>query len=267
MRIVPLASGSSGNATLVEAGGTRLLIDAGLSPRALEGRLRLADVDPESVDALFVTHRHHDHIRGATACAVRWRAKVYATRRTARGIGSEAQKLVRRVELGVPFAVGSLRLLPIPVEHDAPETAALLVEHGTLRFGHATDLGCARGPVGELLTDCDALQLEFNHDRELLDAGSDPPHLKRRIRSDEGHLANDQAAELLEALAHAGLRQVWLAHLSSRNNRPELALAAARRALEGRARASVVVAERDTTTAGVTLPARAPAGAPRVTGA
>jgi len=84
MRIVPLASGSSGNATLVEAGGTRLVIDAGLSPRALEGRLRLVDVEPSSVDALFVTHRHKDHIRGATACAVRWRAKIYTTRRTAR---------------------------------------------------------------------------------------------------------------------------------------------------------------------------------------
>jgi phosphoribosyl 1,2-cyclic phosphodiesterase len=242
VRIVPLASGSQGNSTLLESRGVRLLIDAGLPVDELEQRLGAAGVRPRQVNALFVTHRHQDHLRGATELSARHRIAVYTTRRTARAIGSEARRHVRRIEPNHPFAIGHLRGLAIPVCHDAPETMALLVEDGPLRYGHATDLGCADGAIGYVLQDCTALLLEFNYDERMLEAGSDPPHLKRRIGGHRGHLGNAQAAALLTRLAHPRLRHVFVAHVSERNNTPELALAAARAALGPDHRARVVLA-------------------------
>jgi len=231
MRITPLASGSLGNSLLVESGRHRLLVDAGLEVDELEGRLRSVGVEPGRIDALFVTHRHRDHVRAATELSRRHRVAIYATRRTARAIGSEAQRRVRRIEPLRSFEIGPLRAVAVPIEHDAPETVALLLESDGLRYGHVTDLGRASGPIVDYLERCDGLFVEFNHDERMLWDGDDPWHLKRRIASERGHLSNRQAAELLGRLSHDRLRQVWLAHLSSRNNRPELALDAARHAL------------------------------------
>lgn len=245
MRVIPLASGSLGNATLVESGTRRLLIDAGLPADQLEERLRSIDVAPRSIDALFVTHRHHDHIRGAAEFAQRHHVRVFVTPRTAKAIGSEAHRRITRIEPMHPFECGDLQLLAIPVEHDAPETCALRVDDGSSVYGHATDLGCDSGPIGELLGRCDALLLEFNHDIDRLGAGDDPPFLKRRITASTGHLANHDAAALLGRLAGPRLQRVWVAHLSRRNNLPQLAIDAARAALGDRADVAVAVAEQD----------------------
>ena len=231
MRITPLASGSQGNSVLIESPEVRVLIDVGIAHKDIEERLRLAGVAPRSIDAVLVTHRHRDHARGVTDFCRANRARVYATRRTARSVGSQVHKLVRRIEPGRPFTIGDLGVIAVPVSHDAPDTVAVLIERGPLRYGHATDLGCADGPIGDYLTHCTGLFLEFNHDLAMLRAGPYAPHLKHRIAGDRGHLSNDQAAELLTRLRHDRLRHLWLAHLSRANNRPELARAAALRAL------------------------------------
>jgi phosphoribosyl 1,2-cyclic phosphodiesterase len=231
MRITPLSSGSQGNALLVECGRVRLLVDAGLHVDELEARLRAIGVRPKDIDYLFLTHRHKDHIRGSTELCRRWRIRILTTRSTARSLGTECHRLIRRIEPERPVEVGGFQLWAVPVAHDAPETMALLVDDGTFRYGHATDLGSIGGAINDYLTCCDVLFLEFNHDPGLLAAGPYPGPLKRRIGGTLGHLSNEQGAALLRRLAHPRLAHVWLAHLSATNNRPELALAAARAAL------------------------------------
>lgn len=245
MRITPLASGSAGNSLLVESGGVRLLVDAGLTADEIERRLAAVGVRAKDVDFLFVTHRHGDHIRGATDFARRHRVRVRTTPRTARALGTEVHRRLGRVEFGRRFQLGELVLQAVPVSHDAPETAALVVEFGGVRFGYATDLGRVDDLVIDGLGRCDALFVEANHDLGMLTAGDDPPFLKRRIASDTGHLSNDQTADLLARLRQPRLRHVWLGHLSSRNNRPELALAAAESALAGLGHVAVRVASQD----------------------
>lgn len=234
MRITPLASGSQGNATIVETEQLRLLIDAGLRVDELAARIEATGRRPRDIDAILLTHRHRDHVRGVTDFARTYKARVHALRRTMRSVGSQAGRKLQKLfgDGEDPFAIGDgLRVWPIVVRHDAPQPRAFLLETPTARYGHVTDLGCAVGNVGEFLTACDGLYLEFNHDRDMLLDGEDSPRLKARNLSDEGHLSNDQAAGLLARLRHPRLRHVWLAHLSARNNTPELALAAARRAL------------------------------------
>jgi phosphoribosyl 1,2-cyclic phosphodiesterase len=257
MRITPLASGSAGNALLVEAAGTRLLIDAGLHVDELERRLELVGLRPERIDALFLTHRHKDHVRGATDFARRHKTKVRTTRRTARALGTEVLRRLVRIDFERPFEVGGLRLRAVPLRHDAPDTAGLLVEAEGRRFGYATDLGSFDAATVDAFTGCNGLFLEFNHCRDLLLAGEDPPHLKRRILGPLGHLSNQDAELLLARLAHPRLAAVWLGHLSQRNNRPERAIAAARRALAGCPAAAIHVAEQDRPLAPVALGAAA----------
>ncbi|MCA8943040.1 MAG: MBL fold metallo-hydrolase, partial [Planctomycetes bacterium] len=175
---------------------------------------------------------HRDHIRGATDFCRRNKARVFAVRRTARALGTECHKRITRVVPERWFEpADGVRVLPVPVPHDAPDTVALLVEAGSTRYGHATDLGAPEGTIRELLTDCDVLYLEFNYDSELLASGDYPPMLKRRIASDRGHLGNHQASELLATLAGPRLRHVFVAHVSQANNTADLAVGAARRAL------------------------------------
>jgi len=246
MRFRVLGSGSSGNATLVEAGATRLLLDAGLAARDLAERLECAGVDPASLAAVLLTHEHGDHARGAAAFSRRWGVPIAATAGTAAALALDPEKLppVERLATGSTRRWGAALVTALAVPHDAAEPVAFVVEANERRLGHATDLGhLTRGLVAAFRR-CDALLIESNHDPALLRSGPYPWSLKERILSPLGHLSNRDVARYLQTGLGVACRTVVLAHLSEKNNHPELVRAEAVRAL-GRRRVRVELTDRD----------------------
>ena len=233
MRFCVLGGGSKGNATYIEAGGTRLLIDAGFSGREIESRLDALGVDPARLDAIVLSHEHGDHIRGAGVLSRRYRLPLCANRATfqaaGKGLGDPAA--VQEFTTGTTFCCGEIKLHPFAVSHDAAEPVGFLVVAGGLLLGHCTDLGMVSRLARHRLSGCHALVLECNHDPEMLSAGPYTPALKQRVRSRHGHLANHEAADFLTELLHPGLTRVVLSHLSETNNTPALAEQTVRAAL------------------------------------
>jgi phosphoribosyl 1,2-cyclic phosphodiesterase len=231
MRMCSLGSGSSGNATVVEASSgptrTRLLIDCGFSLRELQARLARAGLGVEDLDAVFVTHEHSDHVGCALTLARRFGIALWTSRGTWRAIGAEADGVVACFARdSQTFEVGHLAITPYTVPHDAREPLQLTCSDGARKLGVLTDAGSATTHLLDHLQGCDVLLLECNHDPELLAASSYPPALKARVASTHGHLSNAAAAQILDRCRHARLQHVVAAHLSERNNRPELARAA-----------------------------------------
>jgi phosphoribosyl 1,2-cyclic phosphodiesterase len=234
LRFRVLGSGSSGNSTLVEGGGARVLLDAGLGPRQLAERLESAGVDPASLDAVFLSHEHTDHARGAAAFSARWGVPLAGTRGTRAAAGLEAARLprYRAIEPGETLPLRRLAVRAVAVPHDAARPVAFVLSAGGVAFGHATDVGHVSRGLVEALHGCTAILVESNYDPCLLRDGPYPWSLKERILGPYGHLSNDDAARLLEKGLGAPCSRVVLAHLSRKNNHPELALMAATRALE-----------------------------------
>jgi len=230
MRIVLLASGSAGNASLFEADGVSVLVDAGIAPRALEARL--ASVGARLPDAIVITHAHQDHVGHALRLARRLKIPIYASESTARTPTLHGREEVKTFSAREPFAIGTLTIAPTPLPHDAAQVA-LVVEGGGRRAAIVTDLGEIPPGLGSHLARCDVVLIESNHDTEMLQSGPYPAFLKRRIAGARGHLSNAQAHALLRTLP-AETHTVALMHLSKSNNHPELALESARDALGGR---------------------------------
>jgi len=229
-----LASGSRGNALLVETAGTRILIDAGLSARQLCRRLDTLGVAPESLDALLITHEHGDHVRGLGPLARRLKLPVYIhTAVVGHLADTGVPGQVREFDEGCDLAVGNLSLRPFPITHDAHAPVGFVIDSPAGKIGIATDLGIATRLVVRHLQDCRILVLESNHDEIMLRDGPYPWPLKQRVRSTHGHLSNRASGALLEQLLWDGLDAVLLAHLSETNNCPDLARAAAGEVLAG----------------------------------
>lgn len=243
MRFCSLGSGSSGNATVVEAGRSRVLIDCGFSLRELDGRLGRAGLQASQLDAVFVTHEHGDHVGCALSLARREGIPLWTSRGTWRAIGApELPGLLQFARDGEPIGIGDLQLHPYTVPHDAGEPLQLRCSDGARHLGVLTDAGCATAHLLEQLRGCTALLLECNHDLAMLAASRYPASLKARISGRLGHLSNDTAAQILADSLHGGLRHVVAAHLSEQNNRPELARAALAAACGG-APQDIVVAD------------------------
>jgi phosphoribosyl 1,2-cyclic phosphodiesterase len=231
LRFCSLGSGSSGNATLVEArSGTtvsRVLVDCGFSLRELTARLARAGLTPDQLDAAFITHEHGDHVGCALILARRHGVDLWMSRGTWQAIGEpDLPGRIHFARDGEVIAVGDLLLSPYAVPHDAAEPLQVCFSDGASRLGVLTDAGSITPHLLAQLAGCQALLLECNHDTAMLAASRYPHSLKRRIAGRYGHLSNDSAAQILAACLHAGLRHVVAAHLSRENNRPELALAA-----------------------------------------
>ncbi|MDO5087382.1 MAG: MBL fold metallo-hydrolase [Comamonadaceae bacterium] len=233
LRFRSLASGSAGNATLVEAASgattTRVLIDCGLGARQLTARLAAAGLAPADLHAIFITHEHGDHVGCAPAFAARHGIALWTSPGTWQALGQPAlpdARLLHWAHDGAPCAVGDVLITPFTVPHDARQPLQLTCTDGARRLGLLTDLGHVTPHALRHLNGCEALLLECNHDPDLLAASHYPPFLKRRIAGPHGHLSNAQAAAALAALHHDGLHTVAAAHLSERHNRPALAQAA-----------------------------------------
>jgi phosphoribosyl 1,2-cyclic phosphodiesterase len=243
LRFRVVSSGSSGNATLVEAGDTRLLIDAGLGPRELAERLGSMGVDPGSLAAVLLSHEHGDHARGAASFARRWGVPLAGTRGTYAAAGLGATEIPRYdvIAAGVDTRIGDLELRAVSIPHDAAEPVAFVVRSDGVALGHATDLGHVSRALIEGFRECDAVLIESNYDPALLRDGPYPWALKERILSARGHLSNGDVARYLAEGLGPACRRVVLAHLSQKNNHPELALMGAEAALRGRGRGEVCV--------------------------
>lgn len=229
LRFKILGSGSSGNATVVEVHGkdgvTRLLVDCGLRIKQLDERLVQAGLSPSLIDAVFVTHEHGDHIGCARQFALRQRKPVWMSHGTYAAIGSpDLDGLLMRACDNTPIQIADLLITPFTVPHDAQEPLQLVCSYGPIRLGILTDLGHATPHVLEQLAGCHALILECNHEPDLLASSSYPAFLKNRVGGKFGHLSNQQAAEIAKAICHSGLKHLVAAHLSERNNHPDLAL-------------------------------------------
>jgi len=228
LRFKSLASGSSGNATIVQAReGTQvvhLLVDCGLGIRDMDKRLAAAGMMADQLDAIFITHEHGDHIGCARQLALRERIPVFMSSGTHAAIGEpDFEGLLRIARDNTPISIGPLKVEPFTVPHDAREPLQLCCTDGATRLGVLTDLGHATAHVMQQLAGCRTIVLECNHDEAMLAASTYPPFLKRRVGGAWGHLANRAAAEIAQALLPSGLQQVMAAHLSEQNNTPALA--------------------------------------------
>jgi phosphoribosyl 1,2-cyclic phosphodiesterase len=220
MRVSVLASGSAGNALIVDAAGACILIDCGLSLRTLQQRMRAVGIDPGRVDAVLVSHEHGDHVRGLEMVIRRLRLPVLATPGTAAALGGRG--IDAALSPGRPLRIGSLTVLPVETCHDASEPVGFVVDDGYASIGVVTDTGVVMPALLDRLAGCRALLLECNHDPDMLRLGPYPWPLKQRISSRSGHLSNAQTRDAVEVLAHGELEVVVGMHLSRENNLPAL---------------------------------------------
>ncbi|MCP5505119.1 MAG: MBL fold metallo-hydrolase [Chlamydiales bacterium] len=225
-KFCPLASGSKGNAIYVEGEETKILIDAGISFKALTERLGQINVDIGEIDAILVTHEHGDHIRGLEKTASTLNIPVFANSETAKAIMQEMRNRPRFkiFSTGEAFEFGDMEIHPFSIQHDTLDPVAFTIRIGEVKFGICTDLGFATTLVRAHLLECDYLYIEANHEPSMVYACNRPMIYKQRVLGRQGHLSNDAAAELIQEIDHPGLKHVYLAHLSSECNNPELAL-------------------------------------------
>lgn len=233
MRFASLGSGSQGNALIVEAGSTYVLLDCGFSLADTTRRLARLGIQPEQLCAIVVTHEHDDHIGGVARFARKHAIPIWMTAGTYRGLEKlfEPDIDLHLIQGYALFSVGDIMVEPYPVPHDAREPAQFVFSDGARRLGVLTDVGQGTAYIQRCLSGCDALVMECNHDPALLECSDYPQTLKQRIASRFGHLDNAQAADLVAALDCSRLQHVLAAHLSETNNRPSLAREALARAL------------------------------------
>lgn len=247
LRVCVLASGSSGNAVLVQGPEGTLLVDAGLTVKDLGRRLARVDCDPGAIAGVLVTHAHGDHVRGAGTLARRLGVPVWISAGAAREAAGQWRggEELRRVRAGDEWRAAGLDIECWACPHDAAETLQFGFRHGGAAGAVCTDLGHATADVTRRLAGRHFLLVEANHDRERLLAGPYPWFLKRRILGERGHLSNAQCAGLLAEVAWEGLRRVVLGHLSRENNLPDLARRAAEDALVAAGAGGVAVEAAD----------------------
>lgn len=244
MRLVVFASGSSGNCALVQGGGRGILIDAGISAKRMRQSLLNEGVEPASLDGIFITHEHADHVSGLTVFTKQYPLPVYAPGTVADALRRAvpgASSYVRVLEPERPLSLGCMTVTAFPTPHDTAQSVGYRIEADGAVLAAATDTGCVTDTMLRYFTGADAALIEANHDVSMLRNGPYPAYLKRRILSDTGHLSNAECTWLAAVLARQGTRQIVLGHLSKNNNLPALARRTVCRALEG-TRAEIAVA-------------------------
>lgn len=232
MQLHILASGSSGNAVFLEVGDRRFLIDAGISARRIEQGLKAVGIHPTDIDAVLVTHEHTDHVNGLPVFTRRFKVPVYARRRTWDAFQPlhHVEEDYRR-ELEFVLDMGSVKVEPFSIPHDAAEPVGFRFTCGDFRCVVATDIGCVTERMEMVLSHTDLLVFESNHDVAMLQEGPYPYFLKQRILGNKGHLSNMDTGRTLARIGRKSGMHVFLAHLSQQNNRPDVAMETVSRVL------------------------------------
>lgn len=235
LQVCVLGSGSSGNCTYIGTKSGGILVDAGLSGKEIERRLGQIGLSFGAVLAICVSHEHSDHTSSLGILQRKYGLPVYANAGTIEGLkqADREENLNWKVfTTGAGFNVGDLLIEPFGVPHDAYEPVGFVVKKGEQKVAIVTDVGMPTTLLRERLKNCAAIIIESNHDVQLLQASTRPWRLKQRIHGRQGHLSNDHASQVLAEVAGPQLQQVFLAHISSDCNKPDLALRSARKSLD-----------------------------------
>lgn len=229
MKLVPIASSSSGNCIYVGDNDTHILVDIGISGKKAEAGLKCLDLTGEDIDAILITHEHVDHIGGLGIFSRRYNVPIYATAATIEAIrnnaklGSIEKDLFNTIKADDPFCIKGIEIEAFNTYHDAAEPVAYHFKKNGKKVAIATDTGTYDDYMVKHLLDTNAILIESNHDIRMLQAGPYPYSTKQRILSDKGHLSNDLCSRLMIELLHDGLEGIILGHLSKENNYPQLA--------------------------------------------
>lgn len=250
MQFSVLGSGSRGNCVYIEENNKGILIDNGFSGKEVEKRLAAIGRSLDNLLAICVTHEHNDHIAGVGVLSRRCKLPVYANYGTFKGAENKIGKLHKLVEFGTgdDIEIDGLQVRSFRVSHDTADPVGFVVSNGNEYLGYCTDTGKVSKLMELRLAGCHGLIIEFNHNLEMLKEGPYPLFLQQRVRSSQGHLSNEDAAEFLHNLMHRQLKVAVLAHLSETNNRPDLACAAAEYCFTKEYIAEMMVAKQDVPT-------------------
>jgi phosphoribosyl 1,2-cyclic phosphodiesterase len=235
MRFASLGSGSAGNCMVIEKAATRLLLDCGFGVNEVVKRLQRLGLEPEQITGILVTHEHDDHAKGAFKFAAKFGIPVWLShgtlRMTERFFPEAAKVKLNVIDSHTKFNFEHIEINPYPVPHDAREPTQFTFTDGQYKLGVLTDAGSSTAHIEQVLSGCDALVLECNHDLNMLENGPYAWPLKKRVGSRLGHLDNESAAALLAKLDNSKLKHIIAAHLSAKNNTEELAKKALSQAL------------------------------------
>ncbi len=227
LRIIPLWSSSKGNATIVTDGETNILVDCGVSGKALEQGLHRMGISGDEIFGILVTHEHSDHIKGIGIASRKYNLPIFANEDTWRHIKTQLGKIadenIRVFDTGVDFYINQIRVKSFRTPHDAVDSVGYTFEKNFEKVAVATDMGFVSDEILSAISGSGQVLLEANYDSLMLDAGSYPYELKCRIKGERGHLCNDDSGYVARALAASGTREIILGHLSEENNFPRIA--------------------------------------------
>lgn len=228
----PLCSGSSGNATYIACGRTRLLVDCGRSGRHIEQCLRSIGIDIRTINHILITHAHSDHIQSAALLSRRFNIPIHASigtwkemdhKQKTKGVSTKNMRIFKTTEVLLPLELDDLQAVFFPIPHDASDPVGYRITNGDQSVAVATDLGHINTTLEQNLAGVSLLLLESNYDIPMLRNGPYPAELKRRILGDRGHLSNNSAGEFAVKLIQSGTKEIMFGHLSKENNRPDIA--------------------------------------------
>lgn len=229
MRLMSIASGSSGNCIYVGNENTHILVDTGISKKRVEEGMKGIDLCPSDLDGIFITHEHSDHISGLGVLSRKYNVPIYGTRETLNAIKSYSKigkvdfDLFVEIEPDVSLNINTLEVKPFSISHDAANPVSYRIEDSRSKIAVATDLGTYNDYIVSNLEDLNGIVLESNHDIRMLQTGAYPYYLKQRILGNKGHLCNEMAGRLLDLILNDNMKKIFLGHLSKENNYEELA--------------------------------------------
>jgi len=233
MRVVNLASGSKGNCSFVDAGNTKILIDAGLSVVEIAKRLALIGENPENIDAVLLTHEHSDHIKGFVGFLKKYSARGYVHKEVANKFGETLNFDLNKISLitNYSFSINDVQIMPFDLPHDSVSCLGYSIEYKGNKVSFVTDLGYMPEIAMKIVKGSALVYIESNHDKKLMRDCHYPYIVKQRIMGDRGHLSNEQASKIITTLAEFGTRHFVLSHISENSNTLEQAYVTSAKAL------------------------------------